>query len=645
MKDRRFIEETLKGTAKRRRWQQSWQKMWKGFFWGASIWLTNLIVFKLVPIPFASLAWSGAFWLTLTLAGFIRSQLTPINLYATAHWVDQQYGLKERFSALLEFKAQGEWADCILKDALRFLDRIQPGNMVPFKLPSLAKGSCLVLALSAGLGFIPEYRTQDYLLKKKQEAYIRSSGEHLVKFTQRRIQQHTPALPSTERTMQTLEQLGMQLSEAKLGRKGALREITNVMKKVEKQQAAMGLNPAFHRLQQSASNTTSDASSEKTAAMKKRMETLTQRLGEKMNKEAEIRELARSMDQAMETASNLGTSEDGINPSLSQSLSQQLNEMAQSASEIGLSAEQIQAALSSLHSGNLDKLMEGMHQSRLDLENMLKMAEELQDLETQLKRIGKDLAEQLRKGQSMAAKHNLLSKAESITSGHGAAGTTDALVQELKAALPEAAAYGKVQTFLKQAIRDIDKGQYPSAAQSLRSAAMALQELGEQFGDMQSLTTAMENLMKAQMCIGNSKGWGQYSNPSAGFSQGGKPGKGLGSWGNEGGEWLYRKSGVKGNAPSGIQRPEMEARGLSERGEATLPEGLRPSEVKGSIRAGAPMPSITLKGLSIQGESQVPYTETLTSAQADAEKALSQQKIPRAYQKAVREYFNDLDTE
>ena len=54
------------------------------------------------------------------------------------------------------------------------------------------------------------------------------------------------------------------------------------------------------------------------------------------------------------------------------------------------------------------------------------------------------------------------------------------------------------------------------------------------------------------------------------------------------------------------------------------------------------MPSITLKGVSIKGQSKVAYTEAVTKAQSEAQSALSQEQVPRAYQGAVKDYFDDL---
>ncbi len=51
---------------------------------------------------------------------------------------------------------------------------------------------------------------------------------------------------------------------------------------------------------------------------------------------------------------------------------------------------------------------------------------------------------------------------------------------------------------------------------------------------------------------------------------------------------------------------------------------------------------LTLKGVSIKGQSKVQYQEAVTTAQSEAQSALSQDQVPRAYRGAVRDYFDDL---
>ena len=86
----------------------------------------------------------------------------------------------------------------------------------------------------------------------------------------------------------------------------------------------------------------------------------------------------------------------------------------------------------------------------------------------------------------------------------------------------------------------------------------------------------------------------------------------------------------------------MDPRGHTDRGDGELSDALKPTKVKGQFSPGGQMPSITLKGVSIKGTSKVDYEAAATAAQSDAQSALTQDRVPRAYQGAVRDYFDDI---
>ena len=75
--------------------------------------------------------------------------------------------------------------------------------------------------------------------------------------------------------------------------------------------------------------------------------------------------------------------------------------------------------------------------------------------------------------------------------------------------------------------------------------------------------------------------------------------------------------------------------------EAALSDDLEGTRIKGQFQPGAPMPSVSIKGVSIKGESKVRFSEKSGSAQTDDQAALDQQRVPRAYQNSVRDYFDD----
>src|SRR5579871_4021413 len=144
------------------------------------------------------------------------------------------------------------------------------------------------------------------------------------------------------------------------------------------------------------------------------------------------------------------------------------------------------------------------------------------------------------------------------------------------------------------------------------------------------------------MCIGNCSGWGPSSGrPGAG--KGGQPGHGVGTWADEDSGWMQDPQNLAdGWDNSGVERPDMEGRGVTDRGEGELVDGMKPDKVKGQFTPGGQMPSITLKGVSIKGTSTVQFEQAATAAQSDAQSALNQEKVPRAYQGAVRDYFDDM---
>ena len=133
------------------------------------------------------------------------------------------------------------------------------------------------------------------------------------------------------------------------------------------------------------------------------------------------------------------------------------------------------------------------------------------------------------------------------------------------------------------------------------------------------------------MRTGNKPGYNPHGN---------HPGGGVGTWGDPNAQWDGQWSDHWDT--TGFDRPDQDPMGHTDRGQGELSDALRPDKVKGQFQPGGQMPSITLKGVSIKGQSKVAYEEAATAAQSDAQSALSQEKVPRAYQGAVKDYFDDL---
>jgi hypothetical protein len=96
------------------------------------------------------------------------------------------------------------------------------------------------------------------------------------------------------------------------------------------------------------------------------------------------------------------------------------------------------------------------------------------------------------------------------------------------------------------------------------------------------------------------------------------------------------------NGDNTENRADMAGKGQTDRGDGKLADNLNPEKVHGQVSPGGQMPSITLKGLSIKGNSSVSYEEAVSAAQSEAQSALNHDQVPRAYQGAVKDYFDDL---
>jgi hypothetical protein len=301
---------------------------------------------------------------------------------------------------------------------------------------------------------------------------------------------------------------------------------------------------------------------------------------------------------------------------------------------------QIDDAINAMAANQTDLVLKDLQAATTDLEKMRDMAKQLQQMQQQMEKLGKDLAEQLKNGQPEAAQMTLQKMTEQLKSANLSQEQMQKMTDEVSKAIDPAGNYGKVAEHLKKASSEMKSGDKPAASQSLAAAAKELGKLMEQMGDAQELSAALENLNKAAMCVGTGQGWKSCNKP--GLGQGGRPGGGVGTWADEKNGWMYDGQWNDHWDNTGAVRPDQDARGHTDRGEGELSDALKPTKVKGQFSPGGQMPSITLKGVSIKGQSKVQYEEAAAAAQSEAQSALSQEKVPRAYQGAVKDYFDDI---
>lgn len=643
MSEFQIIQTALERAARRRRLANGLRGLFTGLLFGALLGLMALSAFKLMPIPETVLLAGCIAALLCPIVGFFAGFWRKPTLPEIARWVDVKQNLRERLSTALEVaetQPPGMWRDLVMHDAASHAQEIEPKNLVPFSLTKAARWAAVVLVFAAGLGFIPEYRSKAYVQKKDDEKVIKEVGKQVAELTKREIAQRPPALETTKKSLEAVSELGDRLEKMSLTRSEALKDLASATDKLKDELKQIAKDPALKKMEQAA-RSPSGRIAETAAGLQKQIEAMQKQLESKAKNPEALEQLQKEMEKVQEAAKALASKSGQEAADAHQKLSAALSSLSQQASQAGVDLPQIDEAIAALAAANTDRFMKDIEAALKDLDKLRDMKQKLDAMQAQAEKLGKDLAEQLKNGQAEAAADTLEKLAEKLKAANLSPEEMSKVLKEVSQALPEASEYGKVSDLLKQAAKQMQEGDKPNASQSLADAAKELKDLMQQMNDAAALMAALENLDQASMCVGQCKGWGQCKKPGKG--NGGKPGGGVGTWGEEGGEWAENYGeGTPYVDRSALNNRDQAGKGLSEREQSDLTDRLSPSKIKGQISPGGPMPSITLKGLSIKGTSKVQYEEATATAQADAQSALSQDKVPRAYQGAVKDYFDDL---
>ncbi len=618
---------------------------WLGIALGfaAAVWLVALVAFKLLPMP-EKWVWSvGIIGLVATVAVFLAGILRRSDKSAAARWLDEKAGLKDRLSSALELdRTDTDWSRLIHRDAVDHAEKLDPAKLIPFQLNRPFRIAVASLAVGAALQWLPEFRSAAWLQKQQEQAVIKDVGQNLVQVLQRQAEQKTNASPIVQAGIENAIDLGKELERAKLSRPEALKELSTAAEKVREQLKEMTKSPGLRQMARSSQ------SSSKTAAASPEMQRRAEALQKETEKNAEMEKamekLQADLQKAQEAAAAAMQQPGGMSPEAQQQLAQSLSQMAKQAAAMGQSLPDLEKAIKDLQQGNSEAFLRDLNLATKDLEQLRDLAKQLANANQSAEKMGKDLAEQLKNGQAEQAKASLEKMAEMLKNGQLTKEQMAQIAKQVADSVKQGERYSaKLGEMLKKAAVECNnpgKDGQKTASASLSEAAKELQRLMEQMGDAESLMAELEGLNRAQMAVGQCKSWGQCMGPPR-AGQGGKPGRGVGTWTEEGG-MMYFPEQTELWDNTGIERPDMDGKGHSDRGDGQLAENLDPTKLKGRLNPGGPMPSVTLKGVSIKGTSKVEVEQAMAAAQSDARAALSDEKVPRAYRGAVKDYFDDI---
>ncbi|HEY3852814.1 MAG TPA: hypothetical protein VGO67_00310 [Verrucomicrobiae bacterium] len=653
MSDLQAIQDVLARAARRRRWEYAWNGLWHGLLAGAVIWLIALAIYKLAPVPISILTGATIVAAIFIMVGFLRGWMRKPTLQQTARCLDQRQDLQERLSTALEVASTGTnatWQALLVSDAARFANKLDPRKIFPYRLPRAGLWSMIALAVAAGLGFMPEYRSKDYLAKQKDAQAIKETGRKIVEITQHTLDHHTPALEQARQAVESAEQAGLRLEKANLTRNDALKDLSNVADKLKAQLKDLAKNnPQFKSLEHEARTPSSNPNS--ASQNQKQMEDLEKSLGKAGENPAALYKLSEQMQKLQQAAAGMSKNNSAQGVAERQKMAQQLADLAKQAADLGKPMPNLDDAIAALQANKSDDFQKDMDLATTDLEKMKQMAKTLQQLQKNADHEGKDLPEQLKLGQPELAGKSLKEMVAKLKSGNMTSEEMAKMMDEVSRAVSPASPYGDASHDLHEAAQQLHSGDKSGSAKSLAAAAQELDKVMAEMDAAKAVEGSLDAVNRAEMALATHSQWGQC--PTCGDCTGkcqsaghclhlgkGAGGRGVGTWTDDDSQLYPKMSGLWDN--TGANRKDTDPRGLTDRGDPQLADNLSPTKLHGQISPGGQMPSITLKGVSIKGQSTVSYQEAAAAAQSDAQSALNQDQVPRAYQGAVKDYFDDL---
>src|SRR5437667_512761 len=419
MSEIQVIQSALEKTAWRCRWQRAWRRCWQGLVAGAAVWLLVVAVYKLFPLPDQTLIAAGTIAAALVPAGFLAGFWRKPTLIETARWVDERQHFQERLSTALEVAGSqnaGTWRDLVLSDAAGRARGFDPRRFLPFHLPRIARWALLVLVLAATLGFVQEYRSKAYLQKKKEAKIIKDTGRQLAELTRRSLERRPPAFEPTQKALDSVKELGDQLAKLSLTRNDALRDLASATERLKDQTKDVAKDPALRKLEQAARSPTGRSSSAN-ADLQKQIDSMQKQLGNPNATPDALDKLQKELQKLQKAAAGL-PGNDSAGQQQKEQMSQALSDLARKAQELGLSLPSLEEAIKALENSQIDQFLKDLKITENDLEKMQAMAKALQQLQKQQAQIGKDLAEQLDKGQAEAAMQTLQKMIDQMKKGN-----------------------------------------------------------------------------------------------------------------------------------------------------------------------------------------------------------------------------------
>jgi tetratricopeptide (TPR) repeat protein len=639
------IARLLQEAARLRRRRQAWRGAFTGLLVASVLCGLVLLLWKLLPLPLWTPLAAVAVLPAGVLAGAAAGAWRKPGELEIARWLDRTLQLEERLSTAWEWRQQEHpLRQLLCADAARHAAECPPERLpqhLPLTIPRHGRWALLSLGLAAALSFLPEYRSPAREQAALDKANIAETGRRLMEIAKHQMKVNPPALPPTQKALEAVGELGSQWNKVPPTRNEAIQDAVKLAAELQKQASELEKNPGLKKLEKAAREGAFQSASDP-AALQRKVEELQNKLGAAAGQGEKLQDLQKRLEKARAAAEKLAQAQGEDAEAARQQLAEALSALQQEALQLGQNLEGLDAALKALNESKPGQVLKNLDLALQDLAQLRELAEKLKQAQKELAQaLGKNLAEQLDRGQAQAAIRTLEQWKQQLLSAQPSPEQLQQMMDDLRQALKPAQDYGQLQEKLARALQHLQQGRREQAAQCLGEAIQELEDLLKQLQDAEALGECLQALLRAERAIAQGQCLGQCQGKQGGASKGIRPNaKGVGDWTDQG--WDPNDLVLEEVADnSGIQRPDKNARGHTERA-VEKPDQLDPTKIQGKITPGQPMPSVTLKGVSIKGTSKVEFEEAAAAAQAEAQNAINQERVPRAYRQQVKEYFDEL---
>lgn len=593
------LEREIK-SAQRRLWLDRWIRLWGwSLLWCAGAWMLLIVSDRLfafrIPMKWASGA-AGGLSLLLSLVWFAMTREATL---VAARALDAAAGLRERVSTSLALEVAGvganpddPFARAVVADAENHLAGIRANRLIRVRWSrSMTLGVTMAFAAALTL-LLPEFD----LLKKNEsraQAEARLAALNRVR--------SVVAKPVTA-MQQIADKQGDEALKSQVAQlEEALKRDPNADGEVVRREAAKQLD----KLQDALRKRTEE---DRFRAMEETKKRLT-RLGAPEDPKGEAAKLMESLaagdfesarDQAKKLQEELAKrAKDGTSdPQKTKALQKQLNELAE---KLNKAAEDKQTEREMKNAGLTEE------QVKKVLDALAKKDKQ------QLEKLAKELAEQLKeKGITEEQIKKMAQKARQRQQAS----------QQCK----------NLGDQMSQAGRQLEKGDTEAAASEMGEAAEMLSEMEQMEQALNEIDAQMSQLADAR---------DELSKDGEGEGEGeGQEGKCSGCKGTG-----FRKDGSPCAGCNGTgEGPDGRGRGAGQRNRDDTGDVnfVNKKEKTKQSKSGRIIGQQFVKGEQLKGKSDVELMDVSRAAEVDAADAINKDRIPRAYRKGVKNYFDRL---